>query len=176
VRTARLTGQVVALAAVAGLLGLLVWRLTHQSTPPKIGGPAPHFQAKQLGGGTFDFTSLRGKPAVINFWASWCEPCKGEAKVLEEAWQRYRGDGVVFIGVDYHDVTSDARRFLRAHGITYPTVLDGSGKIGDRWGLSGVPETYFVDRRGRLVGEHIKGTVEKQRDALRKGIEAALGS
>jgi cytochrome c biogenesis protein CcmG/thiol:disulfide interchange protein DsbE len=96
--------------------------------------------------------------------------------VLQEAWQRYRGDGVVFIGVDYHDVTSDARRFLRAHGITYPTVLDGSGKIGDQWGLSGVPETYFVDRRGRLVGDHIKGTVVDQRDALRDGIEAALGS
>jgi cytochrome c biogenesis protein CcmG/thiol:disulfide interchange protein DsbE len=176
VRTAKLTGQVVALAAVAGLLGLLVWRLTHQSKPPKIGGPAPHFEARQLDGGTFDFASLRGKPAVINFWASWCEPCKGEAKVLQEAWQRYRGDGVVFIGVDYHDVTSDARRFLRAHGITYPTVLDGSGKIGDQWGLSGVPETYFVDRRGRLVGEHIKGTVVDQRVALRDGIEAALGS
>lgn len=178
-RVAKLTGQVVALAAVAGLLGLLVWRLTHQSKPPKIGGPAPVFTAKRLDGtGTFDLAALRGKPVVVNFWASWCEPCKAEAKALETAWQQYRNQGVVFVGIDYHDVTGDARRFLDHHGVTYTTVLDGSGMIGDRYGLTGVPETYFVDRRGRLVGEHILGpiTLAKWASAFREGIQAALDS
>ncbi len=175
-RTLKLTGQIVALAAVAGLLGLLVWRLTHQSTPPKIGGPAPNFSSKRVDtAGTLNLASLRGRPVVLNFWASWCEPCKGEAKTLEEAWQRYRSKGVVFVGIDYHDVTGDARRFLARHNITYPTVQDGSGAIADRYGISGVPETYFVDRRGRLVGEHIMGTVAHQKDAFTRGVQAALG-
>jgi cytochrome c biogenesis protein CcmG, thiol:disulfide interchange protein DsbE len=176
-RTLKLTGQVVALAAVAGLLGLLVWRLTHQSKPPKIGGPAPAFSLRRLDtSGTLALASLRGKPVVLNFWASWCVPCKGEAKMLEDAWQRYRSQGVVFVGIDWHDVKSDARRFLDHHGVTYPTVLDGSGSITDRYGVVGVPETYFIDRRGRLVGEHIVGTVVNQKDRFRSGIQAALGS
>jgi cytochrome c biogenesis protein CcmG/thiol:disulfide interchange protein DsbE len=176
-RTLRVTGQVVALAAVAGLLGLLVWRLTHQSKPPKIGGPAPAFSLRRLDtSGTLALASLRGKPVVLNFWASWCVPCKGEAKMLEDAWQRYRSQGVVFVGIDWHDVKSDARRFLDHHGVTYPTVLDGSGSITDRYGVVGVPETYFIDRRGRLVGEHIVGTVINQKDRFRSGVEAALGS
>jgi cytochrome c biogenesis protein CcmG/thiol:disulfide interchange protein DsbE len=176
-RTLKVTGQVVALAAVAGLLGLLVWRLTHQSKPPKIGGPAPAFSLRRLDtSGTLALASLRGKPVVLNFWASWCVPCKGEAKMLEDAWQRYRSEGVVFVGIDWHDVKSDARRFLDHHGVTYPTVLDGSGSITDRYGVVGVPETYFIDRRGRLVGEHIVGTVVNQKDSFRSGVEAALGS
>jgi cytochrome c biogenesis protein CcmG/thiol:disulfide interchange protein DsbE len=176
-RTLKVTGQVVALAAVAGLLGLLVWRLTHQSKPPKIGGPAPAFSLRRLDtSGTLALASLRGKPVVLNFWASWCVPCKGEAKMLEDAWQRYRSQGVVFVGIDWHDVKSDARRFLDHHGVTYPTVLDGSGSITDRYGVVGVPETYFIDRRGRLVGEHIVGTVVNQKDRFRSGVEAALGS
>jgi cytochrome c biogenesis protein CcmG/thiol:disulfide interchange protein DsbE len=174
-RTAKLTGQVVALAAVAGLLGLLVWRLTHQSKPPKIGGPAPTFTVPRVDSpGSIDLAALRGKPVVLNFWASWCVPCKGEAKMLESAWQQYRSRGVVFIGVDYHDVTSDAKTFLERHGVTYPTVKDGSGRIADRYGVSAVPETYFIDRKGRLVGEHIIGTVVHQQDAFHRGVEAAL--
>ena len=174
-RTLKLTGQGLALAAVAGLLGLLVWRLTHQTHPPKIGGPAPNFALRRVdGAGKLDLASLRGKPVVINFWASWCVPCKGEAKMLEQAWRQYRSQGVVFVGVDYHDVASDARTFLAHHGITYPTVQDGSGMIGDRYGLTGVPETYFVDRKGRLVGTHIIGTITNQASAFQRGIRAAL--
>jgi cytochrome c biogenesis protein CcmG, thiol:disulfide interchange protein DsbE len=177
-RTAKLTGQVVALAAVAGLLGLLVWRLTHQSHPPKLGGPAPAFSLERVDepGTELALASLRGKPIVLNFWASWCVPCKGEAKLLEQTWQEYRARGVVFLGVDYHDVTSDARTFLERHGVTYPTVQDGSGSVADRYGVSAVPETYFIDRRGRLVGDHIIGTVVHHQDAFRRGVEAALGS
>jgi cytochrome c biogenesis protein CcmG/thiol:disulfide interchange protein DsbE len=177
-RSLKLTGQIVALAAVAGLLGLLVWRLTHQSHAPKLGGPAPHFTAKRLDGGTFDLRSVRGKPVVLNFWASWCPPCKSEAAALEQRWQRYRSQGVLFFGVDYNDVSSDAKRFLARHGVTYPTLLDGSGMIGDRYGLSGVPETYFIDRKGHIVGEHILGPItdSKWAAAFDRSIKAALGS
>ena len=175
-RTLKLSGQIAALALVAGMLGLLVWKLTHQKHAPKIGGPAPVFTLSRLDApGSLALTSLRGKAVVLNFWASWCVPCKGEAKMLEQASQRYRRQGVVFLGVDYNDVTSDARTFLAHHGVTYPTVHD-NGMVGDRYGLTGVPETYFIDRRGRLVGFHIVGTIVNQVEEFRSGIRAALGS
>jgi cytochrome c biogenesis protein CcmG/thiol:disulfide interchange protein DsbE len=171
----KLLAQAAALVAVAGLLGLLIWRVTHRPTAPKIGGPAPAFSLRRVdAAGKLDLASLRGKPVVLNFWASWCGPCKNEATMLERASQQYRKQGVVFVGVDYNDVTSDARRFLAHHGVTYPTVQDGSGTIADRYGVSAVPETYFIDRRGRLVGTHIRGTVVHQADAFRRGVEAAL--
>jgi cytochrome c biogenesis protein CcmG/thiol:disulfide interchange protein DsbE len=177
-RTAKLTGQVVALAAVAGLLGLLAWRLTHRPSAPKIGGPAPNFVASRLDGGTLELASLRGRPVVINFWASWCGPCKTEAAELEKQWQQLRGKGVVFLGVDYNDSKGDARKFLSHHGVTYTTILDRSATIGDRYGLSGVPETYFVDRKGRIVGDHILGPITTPRwaDAFERGVQAALDS
>ena len=177
-RTLKLSGQVVALAAVAGLLGLLVWRLTHRPVVPAIGGPAPSFTTRRIDGGSFALASMRGKPVVINFWASWCGPCKAEAAALEQQWQRYRGQGVVFLGIDYTDPTGDARRFLARHGVTSPTLLDGSGAIGDRYGITGVPETYFIDRKGRIVGEHILGPITTSRwsEAFARGIQAALNS
>jgi cytochrome c biogenesis protein CcmG, thiol:disulfide interchange protein DsbE len=171
----KLAGQGLALAAVATLLVLLVWRLTHQTHAPKIGGPAPNFTTKRVDAtGEFRLSSLRGKPVVLNFWASWCEPCKGEAKMLEQAWNQYKSKGVVFVGVDYTDVTADARTFMTHHGVTYPIVQDGSGRIGDKYGLTGVPETFFIDRRGRLVGSHIVGTIQNQVAAFDRGIKAAL--
>jgi cytochrome c biogenesis protein CcmG/thiol:disulfide interchange protein DsbE len=166
--------QASALVAVAGLFALLVWRLTHQSHPPKIGGPAPSFSLQRLQGtGDVSLASLRGKPVVLNFFASWCEPCKGEAKVLESAWQQYKGR-VQFVGVDYNDIASDGLRFQRAHHITFTTLRAGSGKIADVYGLTGVPETFFIDARGRLVGSHIEGTVAHQQHAFFDGIKAAL--
>ena len=154
-RSLKLTGQVLALAA--------------------IGGPAPTFTARRVdASGKLDLASLRGKPVVLNFWASWCVPCKGEAKLLEQAWNRYRAKGVVFVGVDYTDVVGDARTFISHHGVTYPIVQDGSGRIGDKYGLTGVPETFFIDRNGRLVGSHIIGTIQNQVAAFDRGIKAAL--
>ncbi|HET8528336.1 MAG TPA: redoxin domain-containing protein [Gaiellaceae bacterium] len=167
--------QLTALVAVAGLFGLLVWKLTHQSHPAKVGGPVPNFSLRRLdGAGTLSLASLRGKPAVINFFASWCAPCKQEATVLEDAWRQYQGR-VHFVGVDYHDVTSDGRRFLRAHDVTYPTVADGSGMIGDKYGLTGVPETFVVNAQGRLL-THIAGTLtlKDNKSSFFDGIKAAL--
>jgi cytochrome c biogenesis protein CcmG, thiol:disulfide interchange protein DsbE len=161
-RTAKLTGQVVALAAVAGLLGLLVWRLTHQSHPPKVGGPAPAFSALSLRGrGRLALSSLRGKAVVVNFFQSYCVPCKAEAPALQQAYAQYRKDGVVFVGVDYWDSIAEGRKFVDRHGVTYPVVRDPGGTVADRYGVTGTPETFFVDRRGRLVGAHILGPINQ---------------
>lgn len=177
-RRARIGAQVVAVAAVGALLALLVWRVTHQPKPVKVGKPAPPFTLKRLESDTkLSLRSLRGKPVVINFFASWCPPCKAESPALERLWRQWRTEGVVLLGVDYNDPTSDARRFVERHGLTYPIVRDRSGAVGDRYDLSGVPETFVVDRRGRLV-VHLLGPVDERAraDQLRQGIRTALES
>ncbi len=87
---------------------------------------------------------------MVNFWASWCIPCEDEAAALERAARRY-GDRVQFIGVNVQDTDANARAFLRRFGVTYPNGRDASGEIAVEYGMSGVPETYFVDRNGALV-------------------------
>jgi cytochrome c biogenesis protein CcmG, thiol:disulfide interchange protein DsbE len=178
-RALKLGGQGLALLAILGLLALLVWRLTHQDHPPKIGSPAPAFDLRRLGGtGRIDLASLHGKVVVINFWASWCGPCKAEAPALERLWNRYRSRGAVVIGVDYHDVTQDGLRFVNAHALTFPMVEDGSGSVTTgRYGITVVPETWVVDRKGRLVA-HMAGPISSGAFArqLAQGLRAALHS
>ena len=158
-RRLKATGQLIALACVAGLLALLVWSVVHQQHAPGVGATAPAFTLRRLEGpGKVSLASYRGKPVVLNFWASWCEPCKSEAAVLERDWTTYRGRGVVFLGVDYHDLGSDARRFVSAHALTFPMLEDGSGSVTDRYGISQVPETYVLDRQGRVVA-HLRGPI-----------------
>jgi cytochrome c biogenesis protein CcmG/thiol:disulfide interchange protein DsbE len=96
---------------------------------------------------------------VINFWASWCKPCEEEVPLLEQVWQEHRDDGLVVVGVDSQDFTGDARRFAERNGITYPLVHDGPGDVMRRYDLTGLPETYFLDRQGRLVCGHIIGGI-----------------
>lgn len=175
-RALKLTGRVAAVAAVGALLGALVWRFTHAPAPSRAGGPAPPFSAQLLeGGGSLSLASLRGKPVVLNFFQSSCNPCKAESKVLEAAYRRYRADGVVFVGVDFQDAVSDARRFVRVHGITYPVIRDPGGLV-DRYGLIGTPETFFIDRQGRLARAPVLGTVVNQADEFERGIRAAIDS
>ena len=155
----RVVAQVAALACVAGMLALLVWKLTHQQHAPPVGAQAPAFSLTRLdGGGSVSLAQFRGHPVVLNFWASWCNPCKAEAAVLERDWLRYRSRGVVFVGIDYHDLASDARTFVGAHNLTFAMLEDGSGDVTGRYGISQVPETYVVDSSGKIVA-HLAGPV-----------------
>ncbi|MFL5917092.1 MAG: TlpA family protein disulfide reductase [Gaiellaceae bacterium] len=160
-RSARLTAQALAVAVVVGLLALLVWRVVHddnqgvsQALDAGKHPTAPTFDLARLDGrGRIDLAELRGKrPLVLDFWASWCTPCIQESKRLEAARKKY-GDRVEFIGVDTKDFSPDARRWLRKHGITYPSVHDGSGKVLTNWGGLPIPKIFFVDRSGKVVGE-----------------------
>jgi cytochrome c biogenesis protein CcmG, thiol:disulfide interchange protein DsbE len=101
---------------------------------------------------TVNLEELRGKGVVLNFWASWCKPCEEEAAALEEAWQRYKDKGVVFIGVDYLDQEPAAKRYLEKFGVGYPNGPDLASKISKRYTIRGVPETFFIDPQGKLVG------------------------
>jgi cytochrome c biogenesis protein CcmG, thiol:disulfide interchange protein DsbE len=177
VRPAKLAAQTLALAAVAGLLVLLVWKVVQQET----GGaatdePAPAFELPRLDGeGTVSLASLRGRAVVVNFWASWCNPCKDESPYLERLWREKRGQGLVLVGVNEEDVSKDARRFARRYALTYPVVRDKSGGLRDDYGLRGYPETFVVDRRGKIV-ERVAGPVHrgKFRERFERAVARAL--
>jgi cytochrome c biogenesis protein CcmG/thiol:disulfide interchange protein DsbE len=158
-RRLKLAFQVVALAGVAGLLALLVWQLGHQHHPPRVGALAPSFTLRRLDGhGKVSLAAYRGKAVVLNFWASWCNPCKSEASVLQRDWMHYR-NRVVFLGVDYHDLASDARHFVDVHGLTFPMLDDGAGNVTHgKYGITQVPETYVVSQEGRILA-HLAGPI-----------------
>ena len=123
-----------------------------------------------LDGGRVSLRELRGRPVVLNLWASWCLPCREEAPLLEQAWRRQGPDGAVFVGLDQQDVTGDALAFLRELDVTYLNVRDRGNDVARSYGATGLPETFFISRRGAVVG-HVIGVVSA--DQLRRGIDAA---
>jgi cytochrome c biogenesis protein CcmG/thiol:disulfide interchange protein DsbE len=114
---------------------------------------------------------LAGRPAVVNFWASWCQPCRQEAEVLERFAEEYGPRGVAFVGVNVWDSDDKARAFLDEFGISYANGLDAGGGAAIEFGLTGLPETYFVDRQGQLVRKFIGPITER---ALRAAVEELL--
>ena len=177
----KLALQALAMMGVGILASLLVWHLLHQPPQPKVGAPAPVFSLRRLSGeGDVSLRSFRGKTVVLNFFASWCEPCKQEAPVLEQLWRKDRGDQLVVLGVDTGpDVAGDGRRFVKAHGITYPVVFDPNGDVAlNRYAIGNLPVTYVLSPTGRIIGGQILGPVNEQEhsDALLRYIHAGLKS
>lgn len=180
----KLAAQGLALAAVAALLALLAWKVVSGGESGAAAQlaegknpPAPELVLERLDQpGTLSLADLRGKGVVVNYWASWCIPCREESPFLQETYRRLRSRGLVVVGVDAQDFRSDARAFMARYGLTYPIVYDGEGSTLGRWGVVGFPETFFVDRRGRLVGERIQGGVdtERNRERFERGVELAL--
>jgi cytochrome c biogenesis protein CcmG/thiol:disulfide interchange protein DsbE len=174
----KLVGQIAAVGLVAGLLALLVWKVAGGSESQLEGlargetPPAPAIDLPRLDGeGNISLESYRGKAVVVNFWASWCEPCKSEAPLLESAWRKHRDRGLVVLGVNSQDLSADARRFARQVGWTYPLVRDGAGDVLGPYAVAAFPETFFVDRTGKVIAR-IDGEVTA--DELEAHIERAL--
>ena len=177
-RGLKLAGQVGAVGLVVALLGLLVWKVAtdnHGGVAAAYNrGEKPmakDFALERLNGpGSLRLSSLRGRVVVVNFWASWCEPCKREAPIFQSASERYRGR-VVFVGVDTTDFSGDARGFLDRYGVTYPNVRDPNGRVLHKYGGLPIPRTYVLNRTGRVVG-YIFG--ETRRDRLEREIQLTL--
>jgi cytochrome c biogenesis protein CcmG, thiol:disulfide interchange protein DsbE len=127
------------------------------STDPLVGHPAPAFTLAALntptGQNTLSLNDLKGKAIVLNVWASWCIPCNQEAPMLQTAWKQMNAQGkeVVFLGIDFQDSRSDALTFMHKYGISYPNVLDASGSVSIDYGVTGVPETIFINSKGTVV-------------------------
>ncbi len=176
---ARLVGQGVAIGLVVLLFILLAWSLiadeggnlakqANRGDRP----PAPDFDLERLDEeGRLQLASLRGKAVVVNFWASWCDPCKEEAPYLERLSKEHRERGLVVVGLDAKDFRADARTFAKRYGLTFPLVYDGPGSLTDPYGVTGFPETFVIDREGRVV-EAFAGAVDG--DELRERFETAV--
>jgi len=141
---------------ITALMGLLLLKPPQKSLCDE---PAPDWSLTLFDdyrggwpGDTINLTDLRGKGVVLNFWASWCKPCEEEAAALEAAWRQYRDQGIVFVGVDYLDQEPAAKRYLARFDITYPNGPDLAGRISKRYAIRGVPETFFINPEGKLVG------------------------
>lgn len=168
----KLTGQALAVALVAGLLALLIWKVAHGSG--KTAEPKNFTLPRLDKPGKLELASLKGKVVVLNFMASWCVPCGQEAPQIEKLWQAYRNKGVLIVGVDTADDSSDARAFVRHHKLTYPIVRSLGYSIWGPYGLTGVPETRVIDRKGRYGPTQFHGAITGS--DLRRAIDQALRS
>lgn len=187
-RAGRRVGQAVALVAVVALLGLLVWKIVRRDDG--LAGDLAKGKSPTVPTATYELLNtadrgkqvsiadFKGKAVLVNFWASWCVPCKEETPYLQRIYERYAPQGLVVIGIDNEDLRTDARRFLARYGVTYPAVYSKGASAAGRWGVTGYPETFFVDRQGRLVGERISGAVDIGRNqaAFQEGIRLVLRS
>jgi len=134
------------------VVGFLGWAMIKSQEGQVSSGLAPDFTLVTFNGETMRLSELRGQVVIVNFWASWCIPCREEAPYLEQTWRKYQDRGVVFIGVDYVDVEQNALAFMKEFDITYPNGPDTALHISDAYHMRGVPETYFVARNGELRG------------------------
>lgn len=161
----------VGIAAVILLLTVSIARPPGPIDSPIVGRPAAAFELQALDGTRVSLAALHGSPVVVNFWASWCLPCRDEAPMLVAADAEYRAKGVRIIGIVYQDSVENAREFMRRYGQTYPGLLDPDGRTAIDYGVRGIPETFFIDAAG-IVRSRQLGALTA--DALRRQIEGIL--
>ncbi len=143
---------------------------------PAVGAPAPGFALKNFDGTTLVLKDLVGKVVILNFWASWCPPCRVEMPLLERMWTAYKERDVVIVGINSaQDTWNDARAFLRTHKVTYPNVRDETGRVAATYGVVAMPTTYFIGRDGRVQERFVGGFAGDVGDEeLGKRIEVLL--
>jgi len=145
---------VVGLVLLLGLVAVMAVNLRQVESVDLQGQAAPNFTLPlfdQFDQDEIKLADLRGQVVVVNFWASWCVECYKEAELLEEAWQAYRDQGVMFIGVDHLDTDTEGLAYMAKYGITYPSGPDIGDKISQAYAITGVPETFFIDKDGNIA-------------------------
>ena len=141
---------------------------------PRQGFAAPDFTLDLLGGGEVTLSDLRGKPVVVNLWASWCPPCRAEMPAIQKVYQDYKDLGLVVLGVNTtnQDSEADAAAFVRDYGLTFPIPLDRDGSVSVRYALRGLPTTFFIDREGIIRSVVVGGPMSEA--VIRSNVEDLL--
>jgi len=161
---------VLILIAVITALALAFRRDPHDIKTGTVGKPAPAFELERLdGSGRLSLATYQGRVLIVNFWASWCIPCKQENPALVRVWERYRTSDVVLLGIVYQDTLEAARDYTARMGNSWPSVVDADGRTAIAYGVFGIPETFFIRPDGVIAGRHI-GPIDEE--TLVKGIEA----
>jgi cytochrome c biogenesis protein CcmG/thiol:disulfide interchange protein DsbE len=174
------TMGVVAMLIVVGLLIVLAFLLHDRSQGTVTEGPAPTFAIEifdhpslDSAGANLKLADLKGQVVVINFWASYCGPCRDEAPMLEALYREYKDQEVIFLGINTDDIESNALGYLEEYGITYPNAPDKGGRIEDDYRITGIPETFVVTKDGDITW-HIPAPITDGGRELRAEIDAAL--
>lgn len=157
-------GSIVAFALILSLLAILGWRLIDVNRGQVETGMAPDFSLASFEGDTITLSDLRGQVVIVNFWASWCPPCREEAPYLEDTWRKYKDEDVVFIGVDYADTEVKALAYIEEFDITYFNGPDLGISISNNYKIKGVPETYYIAKNGEVRGVKIGPLVVPELD------------
>lgn len=163
--------SVTAILLVVGVLIVIGYALYQRNQDTPTSGPAPKFTVTTFDGQEVKLTGLKGKAVVINFWASYCIPCRVEAPMLERIWRAYRERDVVFLGINTDDIDSDARAYLAEYEITYLNAPDKGGRVEDAYRITGIPETFIINREGEIIRHFLSQPDEGD---LRAEIERAL--
>jgi DsbE subfamily thiol:disulfide oxidoreductase len=129
-----------------------------------VGDEAPSFTLPTLKGGALTLSELRGRPVVVNFWASWCHPCREEFPLLADALAEHKRDDLAVVGVTYQDIESDARRFVEEMDAAWPQAVDDGGSVARSYGVRAIPLTFFVDADGRVADRVIGFSTEEALD------------
>jgi cytochrome c biogenesis protein CcmG/thiol:disulfide interchange protein DsbE len=174
---ARLPRSYYMAAAIAPILVLAVWALILLSRPSapsgaQIGAPAPDFVLADLDGNPLRLEDLRGRPVIVNFWASWCGPCVEEFPLLVNATVAHQGDGLAVVGIVFRDRSEAAREFMARVGAAWPAAMDPGDAVAARFGIIGPPDTFFIDRTGIVVGRQIG---QLSAADLQRGLSQILG-
>ncbi|HEX5984468.1 MAG TPA: TlpA disulfide reductase family protein [Solirubrobacterales bacterium] len=142
----------IAVLAVLAFVGLLTYGLVSKGTSNlELGDPAPDGPMPRLeGGGTASLADYRGRWVLVNFWASWCPPCRDEAPALEQFQRQHAGPRFTILGIASRDLSSDGLAFVREYGLTYPQLRDGDGSAADDYGTTGLPESFLIDPQGKV--------------------------
>ena len=152
-RTHLVIAATLPLILMSALGAFLVWRAPAVS-PTAIGNVAPDLSLADLDGNPIRMADLRGRPVIVNFWASWCVPCIEEFPVLRDAAARHADDGLVIVGIVYRDRTEAARQFMASNGATWTAAMDPDERVAEAYEVVGPPETFFIGRDGTIVARH----------------------